>query len=131
MHYLLTGRPPWLLQLELAKNKCTPERLEVWQRGVDTVRFNPSYKCEAMRSTLTDGHPEAPLLVHVGRLGAGVSQPTIYGLLECCTSNNLQAAHDLHSHIVMSAATPLTIRECIACLLSCVLHTFCTVLLCQ
>ena len=76
MHYLLTGPPPWLLQLELAKNKCTPERLEVWQRGVDTVRFNPSYKCEAMRSTLTDGHPEAPLLVHVGRLGAGVSQPT-------------------------------------------------------
>lgn len=61
--------------MELAKNKCTPERLEVWQRGVDTVRFNPSYKCEAMRSTLTDGHSEAPLLVHVGRLGAGKSQP--------------------------------------------------------
>ncbi|KAL3160021.1 hypothetical protein ABBQ38_010407 [Trebouxia sp. C0009 RCD-2024] len=59
-----------VMKLELAKNKCTPERLEVWQRGVDTVRFNPSYKCAAMRATLTDGHPEAPLLVHVGRLGA-------------------------------------------------------------
>lgn len=66
-----------MLQLELANNKCTPERLEVWQRGVDTVRFNPSYKCEAMRATLTDGHPEAPLLVHVGRLGAGVFTKTL------------------------------------------------------
>lgn len=73
--------------MELAKNKCTPERLEVWQRGVDTVRFNPSYKCEAMRSTLTDGHPEAPLLVHVGRLGAGESQSynqCLPGVLHFC-----------------------------------------------
>ena len=59
------------MQQELARNKCTAERLEVWQRGVDTARFNPSYKSEAMRCTLTNGHPEAPLLVHVGRLGAG------------------------------------------------------------
>ena len=45
----------------------------MWQRGVDTVRFNPSYRSEAMRAELSDGHPEAPLLVHVGRLGAGIS----------------------------------------------------------
>ncbi len=61
-----------MLQRELAEHKCTAERIEVWQRGVDTVRFNPSYRCDAMRADLTDGHPEAPLLVHVGRLGAGM-----------------------------------------------------------
>ncbi len=61
-----------MLQRELAEHKCTAERIEVWQRGVDTVRFNPSYRCDAMRAELSDGHPEAPLLVHVGRLGAGM-----------------------------------------------------------
>ena len=59
------------LQQELAQHKCTAERLEVWQRGVDTVRFNPTYKCQNMRARLTDGNAEDPLLVHVGRLGAG------------------------------------------------------------
>ena len=43
----------------------------MWQRGVDTTRFNPSYRSEAMRAELSGGHPKAPLLVHVGRLGAG------------------------------------------------------------
>lgn len=62
----------YVLQRELAKNKCTEERIEVWQRGVDTVRFNPTYRSDAMRAELSDGHPEAPLLVHVGRLGAGM-----------------------------------------------------------
>ena len=59
------------MQRELAVHKCTEERIEVWQRGVDTSKFNPSYRSEAMRAQLSDGHPEAPLLVHVGRLGAG------------------------------------------------------------
>ena len=61
------------VQHELANHKCTPERIQVWQRGVDTARFNPSYKCSHMRAELSDGHPEAPLLVHVGRLGAGTA----------------------------------------------------------
>lgn len=60
-----------VMQRELAKNKCTEERIQVWQRGVDTVRFNPSYRSESMRARLSDNNPEAPLLVHVGRLGAG------------------------------------------------------------
>ena len=62
------------LQRELAAHKCQAERIEVWQRGVDTIRFHPSYRSDSMRSRLSDGHPEAPLLVHVGRLGAGAFQ---------------------------------------------------------
>ena len=71
-----------MLQRELAEHKCTAERIEVWQRGVDTVRFNPNYRCDAMRAELSDGHPEAPLLVHVGRLGAGMHPaPYIFACL--------------------------------------------------
>ncbi|KAF8059985.1 SQD2 [Scenedesmus sp. PABB004] len=55
---------------ELTRNKCRARSIEVWQRGVDTDVFNPRHKCAAMRARMTDGHPEAPLLVYVGRLGA-------------------------------------------------------------
>lgn len=33
--------------------------------------FNPRYRCAAMRERMSGGNPEAPLLVYVGRLGAG------------------------------------------------------------
>lgn len=46
------------------------ERVEVWRKGIDTVRFKPSFRSAAMRDRMTDGHPDAFLLVHVGRLGA-------------------------------------------------------------
>jgi sulfoquinovosyltransferase len=56
------------LKDELAKFGV--KRLDVWRKGIDTVRFNPSFKSSEMRSTLTSGHPEAPLIIYVGRLGA-------------------------------------------------------------
>ncbi|WIA33616.1 hypothetical protein OEZ86_006739 [Tetradesmus obliquus] len=55
---------------ELERNRCRPRSIEVWQRGVDTDVFNPKHKCAAMRARMSEGHPEAPLLVYVGRLGA-------------------------------------------------------------
>lgn len=45
-------------------------RVEVWRKGVDTEVFNPAFKSEAMRAELSDGHPEDPLLIYVGRLGS-------------------------------------------------------------
>ena len=44
------------------------ERLSLWSRGVDTQRFNPARRSAEMRELLTDGHPDAPLLLAVGRL---------------------------------------------------------------
>ncbi|MCA9891272.1 MAG: glycosyltransferase, partial [Anaerolineae bacterium] len=41
----------------------------LWKRGVDADKFNPGHKSEAMRYQLSDGHPDAPLLLYVGRLG--------------------------------------------------------------
>ena len=58
------------LQEELSNHECKRSRLEIWQRGVDTDAFNPRFRSMDMRSQLTDGNPSAPLLIHVGRLGA-------------------------------------------------------------
>lgn len=46
------------------------ERVQVWQRGVDTELFRPELKSAAMRDRLSQGHPEAPLLLYIGRLSA-------------------------------------------------------------
>ncbi len=43
-------------------------RVEIWGRGVDTERFAPERASEEWRHLLTDGHPEAPLLLYAGRL---------------------------------------------------------------
>ncbi|MGV0027942.1 glycosyltransferase family 4 protein [Phormidesmis priestleyi] len=44
------------------------ERVDLWQRGVDTETFQPHLASAAMRDRLSQGHPEAPLLLYVGRL---------------------------------------------------------------
>jgi glycosyltransferase involved in cell wall biosynthesis len=58
------------VQQELGKHKCNKSRLAVWQRGVDTDMFHPRFRCREMRARMTSGNPDAPLLIHVGRLGA-------------------------------------------------------------
>lgn len=44
------------------------ERVTLWQRGVDTETFQPHLASKAMRSRLSQGHPNSPLLLYVGRL---------------------------------------------------------------
>ncbi|MGJ3252322.1 MAG: glycosyltransferase family 4 protein [Elainellaceae cyanobacterium] len=46
------------------------ERVEVWQRGVDTELFRPELVSQDVRSHLTQGNPDSPLLLYVGRLSA-------------------------------------------------------------
>lgn len=43
-------------------------RLRLWTRGVDTAQFHPQWRTAAWRQRLTDGQPDAPLLLYVGRL---------------------------------------------------------------
>ena len=43
-------------------------RVKVWPHGVDTTRFMPSWRDAGFRRRLSDGHPEAPLLLYVGRV---------------------------------------------------------------
>lgn len=46
------------------------ERAAVWQRGVDTELFRPELASSTMRDRLSEGHPDAPLLLYIGRLSA-------------------------------------------------------------
>ncbi len=46
------------------------ERVDLWQRGVDTELFQPHLTSQKMRSRLSQGHPDAPLLLYVGRVSA-------------------------------------------------------------
>eukprot|EP00882_Tetradesmus_deserticola_P007532 GHRQ01007932.1.p1 GENE.GHRQ01007932.1~~GHRQ01007932.1.p1 ORF type:complete len:334 (+),score=163.81 GHRQ01007932.1:1218-2219(+) len=67
---------------ELERNRCRPRSIEVWQRGVDTDVFNPQHKSAAMRVRMSDGHPEQPLLVYVGRLGAEKNTEALKDILQ-------------------------------------------------
>jgi len=57
-------------------------RVDVWRKGIDTVRFDPKFKTEEMRSTMTDGNPDKFLMVYVGRLGGEKRLKDIKPVLE-------------------------------------------------
>jgi glycosyltransferase involved in cell wall biosynthesis len=44
------------------------ERVALWQRGINTELFHPSRASREMRAYLSEGHPDSPLLLYVGRL---------------------------------------------------------------
>lgn len=44
-------------------------KVDVWRKGINTEIFSPSFRSSSMREFLTQGHPDAPILVYVGRLG--------------------------------------------------------------
>lgn len=45
----------------------------MWQRAVDTQRFNPRFRNDEWRHRITGGHPDRVVLTYVGRLGAGAA----------------------------------------------------------
>ncbi|CAM6032401.1 unnamed protein product [Sphagnum compactum] len=52
-----------------AAGASTAEKIRIWRKGVDSESFHPRFKSQEMRNRLTNGMPDAPLVVHVGRLG--------------------------------------------------------------
>jgi glycosyltransferase involved in cell wall biosynthesis len=44
------------------------KRVRLWPKAVDTERYHPQNFSNEMRVRLTDGHPEQPLMLYVGRL---------------------------------------------------------------
>lgn len=58
--------PSRFTMTELAKRGF--RNLRVWGRGVDANHFHPSRADVEWRMRLSDGHPEAPLIITVGRL---------------------------------------------------------------
>ncbi|KAH9558131.1 hypothetical protein CY35_07G120500 [Sphagnum magellanicum] len=52
-----------------AAGASTAEKIRIWRKGVDSESFHPRFKSQEMRNRLTNGMPDTPLIVHVGRLG--------------------------------------------------------------
>lgn len=65
------------------------ERVDLWQKGVDTEMFQPHLASKEMRSRLSQGHPESPLLLYVGRLGAEKEIDRIKPILEAIPNARL------------------------------------------
>jgi len=70
------------------------ERVDLWQRGVDTEFFHPDLKSAQMRSHLSQNHPESPLLLYVGRLSAEKEIERIKPILEAIPESRLALVGD-------------------------------------
>ena len=79
---------------EMIKNGIP--RVDVWRKGIDTVRFHPEYKDTEMRCLMSNGNPEDFLMVYVGRLGAEKRlkdiKPVLEKLLSADNNNNTMGA---------------------------------------
>jgi glycosyltransferase involved in cell wall biosynthesis len=70
------------------------ERVDLWQRGVDTELFHPDLASVEMRSRLSQNHPESPLLLYVGRLSAEKEIERIKPILEAIPTARLALVGD-------------------------------------
>jgi len=70
------------------------ERTALWQRGVDTEMFQPHLASRKMRDRLSQGHPDAPLLLYVGRLSAEKEIENIKPVLESIPNARLALVGD-------------------------------------
>ncbi|ELR99292.1 glycosyltransferase family 1 protein [Gloeocapsa sp. PCC 73106] len=70
------------------------ERVDLWQKGVDTEMFQPHLASAAMRSRLSQGHPETPLLLYVGRVSAEKEIEQIKPVLEAIPEARLAIVGD-------------------------------------
>jgi len=70
------------------------ERVDLWQRGVDTEMFQPHLKSAQMRAKLSQGHPNSPLLIYVGRVSAEKQIDQIKPVLEAIPEARLAIVGD-------------------------------------
>ena len=113
LHYYRLGfLEPWIWRIMRIRhnratlNVCTSmammeqleehgiERVGLWPGGVDTARFHPRHCSQAMRARLTDGRPESPLLIYVGRLSAEKGLERLRPILEALPGARLALVGD-------------------------------------
>lgn len=70
------------------------ERVHLWQRGVDTETFQPDLASLEMRHRLSQGYPEDPLLLYVGRLSPEKEIDRIKPVLESIPKARLALVGD-------------------------------------
>ncbi|KAI7993976.1 Sulfoquinovosyl transferase SQD2 [Camellia lanceoleosa] len=57
-------------------------KIRLWNKGVDSESFHPKYRSQEMRIRLSNGEPERPLIVHVGRLGVEKSLDLLKSVMD-------------------------------------------------
>ncbi|GMQ02957.1 hypothetical protein CsSME_00048959 [Camellia sinensis var. sinensis] len=57
-------------------------KIRLWNKGVDSESFYPKYRSQEMRMRLSNGEPERPLIVHVGRLGVEKSLDLLKSVMD-------------------------------------------------
>ncbi|XP_019187659.1 PREDICTED: sulfoquinovosyl transferase SQD2-like [Ipomoea nil] len=66
----LTLVPSSAIAKDLEAHKVTEaSRIRLWDKGVDSESFHPRHCSREMRLRLSNGEPDKPLIIHVGRLG--------------------------------------------------------------
>ena len=70
------------------------QRVNLWPAGVDTSRFRPDRRSEAMRFRLSGGHPERPLLIYVGRLSPEKDVQRLRPMMEALPGTQLALIGD-------------------------------------
>ncbi|KAI3666995.1 hypothetical protein L6452_42036 [Arctium lappa] len=57
-------------------------KIRLWNKGVDSDSFHPKFNSQEMRVRLSNGEPERPLIVHVGRIGVEKSLDFLKSVME-------------------------------------------------
>jgi glycosyltransferase involved in cell wall biosynthesis len=70
------------------------DRVDLWQRGVDTATFDPARATPEMRHHLTQGEPTSRLFLYVGRLGAEKEIEQIKPILAAIPGSRLAIVGD-------------------------------------
>ena len=70
------------------------ERVDLWQRGVDTELFQPHHASREMRDRLSQGNLNNTILLYVGRLGAEKEIERIKPILEAIPNARLALVGD-------------------------------------
>ena len=70
------------------------ERVDLWQRGVDTEMFQPSFASQEMRNRLSQNNPDSKLFIYVGRLGAEKEIDRIKPILNAVPNSRLALVGD-------------------------------------
>ncbi|WKD58000.1 GDP-mannose-dependent alpha-mannosyltransferase [Corynebacterium capitovis DSM 44611] len=58
------------------------KNIELWPKAVDTVGFHPSHASRESRALLSDDHPDAPLVIYIGRMSAEKDVGRTLGIME-------------------------------------------------
>jgi glycosyltransferase involved in cell wall biosynthesis len=69
-------------------------RVGLWRGGVDAERFHPSKRSLPMRARLSEGRPDQPLLLYVGRLAREKSIESLAWLLDALPEARLALVGD-------------------------------------